>query len=145
MSYVVKVFDEDGNPLYLNEVANVTPLLQFARHFSSKDLASDFLLKALSDRDLYIPITSAKAVKVKKKKQKTLKEKNVGHQGVIDLPQVIYARDYHEFKAIDDMFSDLGSNVRVEEIGFEGSEYVGVVYAEKDDAYWELVNSYKED
>jgi len=144
MSYAVKVFDEDGTALYLNDVANTTPALQFARRFESKELASKFLLKALSSRDFYIPITSAKVVKVKKK-QKSLKEKNVGHQGVIDLPQAIYARDYHEFKSLDDMFSDLGSNVRVEEIGFEGSEYVGVVYAEKDDAYWELVNSYKED
>jgi hypothetical protein len=144
MSYVVKVFDEDGKPLYLNEVANPTPLLQFARRFDSKDLASDFLIKALSDRDLYIPITSAKVVKVKKKKQKTLTE-HASRQGIIDLPQAIYARDYHEFQVLGTVFSDLGSNIKVEEIGFEGSEYVGVVYAEKDDAYWELVNSYKED
>jgi len=143
MSYVVKIFDEDGNPLYLNDVANATPLLQFARHFDSKDLASDFLLKALSDRDLYIPITSAKVVKVKKK-QKTLTEKFPGHQGIIDLPQAIYVRDYHELQVLDAMFSDLGSNIKVDEIGFEGSEYVGVVYVEKDDAYWELVKSYKD-
>ena len=47
----------------------------------------------------------------------------------IKLPVLITAADYHEFGDVEAVLKKLNRSLRCAEVGFNGSEYVGVVYA----------------
>ncbi len=46
----------------------------------------------------------------------------------INVPQFVFARDYHEFSEWDRLLQRLNYELTVEEIAFDGSQYVGIIY-----------------
>jgi len=51
----------------------------------------------------------------------------------IYIPQIVTARDYHEFRDHQQFLKELGlTNVSITEVGFGESEYLGVVHCTKD-------------
>lgn len=46
----------------------------------------------------------------------------------INVPQFVFARDYHEFSEWDHLVERLNSELTVKEIGFEGRVYIGIIY-----------------
>lgn len=46
----------------------------------------------------------------------------------LNLPKMIAVRDYHELKNIDYLLRKLNPGLRCREVGFDGVEYVGVIY-----------------
>ena len=46
----------------------------------------------------------------------------------INVPQFMFARDYHEFREWDHVVKCLNPELTVEEIAFEGGMYIGIIY-----------------
>lgn len=46
----------------------------------------------------------------------------------INVPQFVFARDYHEFIEWDRLLQRMNSELTVKEIAFDGSHYVGIIY-----------------
>jgi len=59
----------------------------------------------------------------------------------IDLPQLMFARDYHEFAEREYLLRELvgTKRVKVAELGFDGINYIGIMYTRKDKDYRKLV------
>jgi hypothetical protein len=46
----------------------------------------------------------------------------------VDLPRFVWVDDYHEFYSVQTYMKLLNRKIKVEEIGFCGSDYVGIAY-----------------
>lgn len=46
----------------------------------------------------------------------------------INVPQFVFARDYHEFSEWDRLLQRLNTELAVKEISHDGSHYVGIIY-----------------
>lgn len=46
----------------------------------------------------------------------------------LNLPKMLITRDYHELRDIDYLLRELNPGLRCREVGFDGTEYVGVIY-----------------
>lgn len=46
----------------------------------------------------------------------------------INVPQFVFARDYHEFSEWDHLLERLNSELTVSEIACEGGTYIGIIY-----------------
>ena len=47
----------------------------------------------------------------------------------VKLPQIVEADDYHEFKYIQDVLAVINPKIRVTEVGFGETKYVGLIHA----------------
>jgi len=51
----------------------------------------------------------------------------------ISIPQIVTARDYHEFSEYEDFLNELGlNNIRITEVGLADLKYIGVLHQEGD-------------
>lgn len=51
----------------------------------------------------------------------------------ISIPQIVTARDYHDFSEYEDFLNELGlNNIRITEVGLAELKYIGVLHHEGD-------------
>jgi hypothetical protein len=63
----------------------------------------------------------------------------------LNIPYALKVKDYHDLYDYAKMFKNLSVLIEMEEIGFDGTDYIGIVYIDKGSEYEALRRELIED